>query len=385
LKNSAYVHFTLFFGKRKRPLWKYPIFGIDIKYGFGVLYIYMQEELKQNYVLLSKVAKEKKYAQEYLGLLARRGDIGSIRIGKRWFTTWQWFEEFLECSQKKKAESVVGFQEIELKEIASEKAAVPIVEKMESVVPIRFAMPKKERIEASISLPVPEKVAVVANRENISTIKPFVQASAAGGGDSSEIKLRVSQFQKPEISRVDAEKRGFVPTSSVPVSKRMASRIPLRRMSGDAAARFALFPKEEQKAKNVPSRKMSIEERNKQAVPYPEMKLKRNASVFSPALAEMEEAPLVSRFGLSFSFALMLFLVAVSGYFIYSGGLLKNGTVAGAVDEKNGGFLEIKSGSEYFALNASDKMKESLSISRVVIEAVREKASEEKDNNQKSN
>jgi len=38
------------------------------------------EELKKKFVLLSKVAKEKKYAQEYLGLLARRGDIGSIRI-----------------------------------------------------------------------------------------------------------------------------------------------------------------------------------------------------------------------------------------------------------------------------------------------------------------
>ena len=62
----------------------------------------MQEDIQKNFILLSKVAKEKKYAQEYLGLLARRGDIGSIRIGKRWYTTWAWFEEFLENSQKKK-------------------------------------------------------------------------------------------------------------------------------------------------------------------------------------------------------------------------------------------------------------------------------------------
>ena len=52
------------------------------------------EDFRNKFVLLSKIAKEKKYAQEYLGLLARRGDLGSIRIGKRWYTTLDWFLEF---------------------------------------------------------------------------------------------------------------------------------------------------------------------------------------------------------------------------------------------------------------------------------------------------
>lgn len=73
----------------------------------------MQEDLKKNFVLLSKVAKEKKYAQEYLGLLARRGDLGSIRIGKRWYTTWDWFLEFEKDIEVKKAEMKIEERAIE--------------------------------------------------------------------------------------------------------------------------------------------------------------------------------------------------------------------------------------------------------------------------------
>lgn len=62
-----------------------------------------QEKLEKDYILLSRVAKEKKYAQEYLGLLARRGDIGSIRIGKRWYTTEKWFSEFLQDAEARKS------------------------------------------------------------------------------------------------------------------------------------------------------------------------------------------------------------------------------------------------------------------------------------------
>lgn len=71
------------------------------------------EDLKRNFVLLSEVAKEKKYAQEYLGLLARRGDLGSIRIGKRWYTTREWFEKFLRDSKEKKEEVRVAETKIE--------------------------------------------------------------------------------------------------------------------------------------------------------------------------------------------------------------------------------------------------------------------------------
>jgi len=68
----------------------------------------MQEDFRKKFVLLSQVAKEKKYAQEYLGLLARRGDLGSIRIGKRWYTTREWFWEFEKDIVAKKAEMKIG-------------------------------------------------------------------------------------------------------------------------------------------------------------------------------------------------------------------------------------------------------------------------------------
>jgi len=74
----------------------------------------MQEDFRKNFVLLSRVAREKKYAQEYLGLLARRGDIGSIRVGKRWYTTLGWFDEFLKDTEIRRAETRDAEVKIEL-------------------------------------------------------------------------------------------------------------------------------------------------------------------------------------------------------------------------------------------------------------------------------
>jgi len=82
----------------------------------------MQEDFRKKFVLLSQVAKEKKYAQEYLGLLARRGDLGSIRIGKRWYTIWEWFWEFEKDIAAKKAEAKI--LEAEIKPVEKEKIAV---------------------------------------------------------------------------------------------------------------------------------------------------------------------------------------------------------------------------------------------------------------------
>ncbi len=73
----------------------------------------MREDYKKNFILLSQVAKEKKYAQEYLGLLARRGDLGSIRIGKRWYTTREWFEEFESDAKVRKSETKIEKKTIE--------------------------------------------------------------------------------------------------------------------------------------------------------------------------------------------------------------------------------------------------------------------------------
>ena len=84
-------------------------------------------------------------------------------------------------------------------------------------------------------------------------------------------------------------------------------------------------------------------------------------------------APLFSRFAFAMSFAVILLLVAASGYFVWSGGLLTRGQVAGASDERNVGFSGITSGGEYVLTSAGDKMKESLSVSRVMVAAAKRK------------
>ena len=43
-------------------------------------------------------------------------------------------------------------------------------------------------------------------------------------------------------------------------------------------------------------------------------------------------------------------------------------------DERSAGFAGIKSGGDQYFANAGDKMKESLSISRVIVEVAKEKA-----------
>jgi len=120
---------------------------------------------------------------------------------------------------------------------------------------------------------------------------------------------------------------------------------------------------------------ISVAQRNKYAVPYPEIKFKKKADVFSPDLSGGENisVPVFGRFAFAMSFAAIIILVVASGYFVYSGGLLKSGQVAGASDERNGGFPGIKSGSEYVLTSAGDKMKESLSVSKVVVQAAKER------------
>jgi hypothetical protein len=55
----------------------------------------------KEFISLRVAASENKYAQEYLGLLARRGILASVRIGKRWYTTRDWVKEFKSESEKK--------------------------------------------------------------------------------------------------------------------------------------------------------------------------------------------------------------------------------------------------------------------------------------------
>ena len=319
----------------------------------------MQEKIRKNFVLLSKIAKEKKYAQEYLGLLARRGDIGSIRIGKRWYTTWQWFEEFLENLQKKK--EVAGeVQAVKPVKIEAKKQILPSNEKEEVKISVPFVFPEREKVfavrpaqnvqreqkisgqPAKISVVVKTRQNEIAGRKNI----------AVGMG---EIR-RIGEVGKRRERKMMPKQPGMV---RIGISSQKTN------------GQLLPHPRMETKFRNI-----SVAERNKHAIPYTEIKFRKKADVFSPDLSDGENifAPVFGRFAFAMSFALILLLISASGYFVYSGGLLKKGIVAGASDERNGGFPGIKSGSEYVLTSAGDKIKESLSISKVIVQAAIEKS-----------
>jgi len=334
----------------------------------------MQEDIQKNFILLSKVAKEKKYAQEYLGLLARRGDIGSIRIGKRWYTTWAWFEEFLENGLKKKIESIPEVQEIgfeKVKQIAvSEKIATDGIkinlpaEVIAEEVPVLSAVEKEEvKINVPLIFPEREKVLVghpvtsIERKETVPKVREKVAVAVEANRDQIIIRKNIL-VEKRKVAMPGLPFR--------PVKASVRNFVPVKRVQP--------ILQDELKLRNT-----AVAERNRYAVPYKEIKLKKKEDVFSPNLAAEArmDAPLFSRFAFALSFAVILLLVAASGYFVWSGGLLARGQVAGASDERNAVFSGITSGGGYVLTSAGDKMKESLSISRVIVQAAKEKSTNE--------
>ena len=326
----------------------------------------MQEDIQKNFILLSKVAKEKKYAQEYLGLLARRGDIGSIRIGKRWYTTWAWFEEFLENSQNKKeivSEVKVAASVMIEKVIAEE---ILSVENKEEKINTPFVFPEREKVLAL--QPMAEKIL----EEKIAEAPARIAVAVKTKRDQITIRKNIA-VEKRNISMPVLSSRPFkVQTGEIRIRRTVAE--PIRKA---LVRNFAPVKKMQPILQDEPKlRNPSVEEKNRYAVPLQEIKFKKKKDIFSPDFAGEERvaAPMFSRFAFAMSFAVILLLVAASGYFVWSGGLLARGQVAGASDERNAGFSGITSGGEYVLTSAGDKMKQSLSISRVMVQAAKEKS-----------
>jgi hypothetical protein len=305
----------------------------------------MQEDLQKNFILLSKVAKEKKYAQEYMGLLARRGDIGSIRIGKRWYTTWQWFEEFLENSQKKKMESVC--------EIATEPAQNPAKQDIES----------GREIKINVPLVFPE-------REKVYAAQPVMRMQR----EEKIAEQPASSADKPAKIAVAVKTKSF----EMPVRKNISGDIRItNKFNPPASLRKASFAREAFRAGNV-----FVEKKNENPLPYKEIKFRKNKDVFSPVfgmseVSERMRSIFFPKLVFAAGFAIIFLLVAVSGYFVFSDGIFKKGMVAGASSERKGVFSGISSEGEYFLSNAGDKIKESLSVSRVAVEAAKERGNTE--------
>jgi hypothetical protein len=349
-------------------------------------------------ILLSKVAKEKKYAQEYLGLLARRGDIGSIRIGKRWYTTWAWFEEFLENSQKK---SSFAKATADKKEVVSEvQIAAPIVAKNIAAKEIPSVQSNEEKIKINVPFVFPVRLPARQEKEKVFVAQPVMEikreekiAEAPAAVETladkpTRIAVAVNSQRDQIIVRKNIEVDKIdINLSASPIrpAKMQTEKIQIRRFAVEQSRKVLisnLTPKklaqpilqDEPKLRNP-----SVEEKNRYAVPYQEMKFRKKEDIFSPDFAGEEKiaAPMFGRFAFAMSFALILLLVAASGYFVWSGGLLSKGTVAGASDERNAGFSGITSGGDYILVSAGDKMKESLSISRVMVEVAKQRVNQD--------
>jgi len=317
----------------------------------------MQEDIQKNFILLSKVAKEKKYAQEYMGLLARRGDIGSIRIGKRWYTTWAWFEEFLENSQKKPSFAKATEGDVKINVPFVFPARLPARQEREKV----YAASKAENISSEIS----------------ATIKPKVEASEssfeARADDSQNLKINIAP---KKIEFKQAGQQVFIRRQeqkmNVAAAPRIMNQRAPERIAGIRNVRNAWDARREERKIGLPQM-ISIQKKNANPLPYKEIKFRKNKDVFSPVFEVNEKTHSIffPRLVFAAGFAIMFLLVAASGYFVFSDGIFKNGTVAGASDERSSVFSGISSGGEYFLTSTGDKIKESLSVSRAVIEAAK--------------
>ena len=59
-------------------------------------------EFSERYISLAEAAKQTKYSQEYLSLLARKGKIGAIKFGRNWVITKKDLEEYVKSVKHKK-------------------------------------------------------------------------------------------------------------------------------------------------------------------------------------------------------------------------------------------------------------------------------------------
>jgi len=55
----------------------------------------LESSIPAGFFLLSKAAQMCSYSQEYLSLLARRGELKAQKIDRKWHTTQKWLEEYV--------------------------------------------------------------------------------------------------------------------------------------------------------------------------------------------------------------------------------------------------------------------------------------------------
>jgi len=76
---------------------------------------------KKKYFSLSQIAQGSPYSQEYLSLRARQGKLKAIKVGRDWFTTPTWFEEYIQSAKEGKEKISVP----ETKTFIETESAIP--------------------------------------------------------------------------------------------------------------------------------------------------------------------------------------------------------------------------------------------------------------------
>ncbi len=303
------------------------------------------EDLKKKFVLLSKVAKEKKYAQEYLGLLARRGDMGSIRIGKRWYTTWDWFFEFEKDAKAKKEE-------------------MKMVEKIVETAKVSLAMKEKE--EEKIMVATPE-------RKSVEKIEDKKKASL-----QVVYPVQVKSIQKEKETVLPKTVKFESPFAKYPAPERKLKTINLRKKIENKAASSKRYS-------NISTSEKNVSKKNTQPVPSERSRIIENwisqakdaSPNFAPILST-ERKSFFGKFAFSMSIVLLLVLVIQVGWVfrdeLKSAVGMKSGIVAGAEDT-NLNLTAIKSFFLGYLGNQEDKVRENISLSRVLVRAAIERES----------
>lgn len=324
----------------------------------------MAEDFKKNFVLLSRVAKENKYAQEYLGLLARRGDIGSIRIGKRWYTKAEWFSEFLVDAEARKAEtknfdfSVMPVTEkIEQKKEIVVKETAPIKKITEHQIQIAKSLEAPQEKYSSAVRVETSQVAVPARKEPIQKESEIVSLKR------EEVKIILPRIVSPK----PVFQNSFVVNRKLETINLKTNR--------DAKSVF------QRAALNAPKIKKPVPEKKIQPL------LAENSPIIDNWLNIAGDpspnfVPVGSRMGFFPKFAFSMSVVLLLVLLIQFGWVYKNelkgiigigsGIVAGAQDRKDNLDVVRNSSASYLG-NQGEKVRENISLSRVLIRAVMER------------
>ncbi|OGI25027.1 MAG: hypothetical protein A3J76_02215 [Candidatus Moranbacteria bacterium RBG_13_45_13] len=318
----------------------------------------MREDFKKNFVLLSRVAKEKKYAQEYLGLLARRGDLGSIRIGKRWYTTQEWFWEFLKDAEIRKAEIkametlAVHAEESYRESEKTEKVSLPEKVELESMIKI-----KKSFIEEQNIIP---KSAIKEEKQKSHLLKEEPRFMKI------DERIKEARIEKAQLSRRVLNFQAIPEKRFETIDLRKANMgKPLSRRTAMGAVNGVEMAKKERMAK---SPKVQEEKTQQWETIFGES---------SPNFAAFDgEISFFPKFAFSASAVLILVLLFQIGWVfqdkVKNLSDSKSGIVAGAEDSKIS-LRTVKNLSSECMENERDSFKENISSSRVLLGAAVER------------